>query len=39
LKQKQDSGISFCVSYIHSQALCVLPMERAWKDNSNQIPF
>ena len=31
----QGSGIAFNVSYIHSRTMYVVPIERAWKDNSN----
>jgi len=35
----QGSGIVFDLSYIHSRTMHVLPMERAWKDDSNHSKF
>ena len=35
----ETTGIAFYVSYIHSTAMCVESMERAWKDNSNHTKY
>ena len=35
----QGYGIEFCMSYIHSRTMYAVPMERAWKDNSNDNKF
>ena len=32
-------GITFYVSYIHSRTMCVLSMEIAWKNDSNQTKY